>query len=187
MHTFGITGHTDLTEHTKRLVLREIVDHLRRLDRPAHGVSCLAAGADQVFVAAVTATGGTYDVILPCRDYRDQMINPAEHHHFDGLLDGAGETVVLPAHRSGAEAYAAANRELVARSAHLFAVWDGVPDHRPGTTAHAVRLAERDGKPVTVVWPSGARRTGRRRPTAATPARSGAEADLCTVGTSTPS
>ena len=75
----GVTGHINLTRDTELLVADALRVELRRIsDRPVHGVTCLAGGADQVFARTILDLGGTYDVILPARDYRAAVIAPGE-------------------------------------------------------------------------------------------------------------
>lgn len=164
MLNIGIAGHIQITETTTRLVRDALVDHLCRRTMPVHGVSCLAPGADQVFVETLIDLGLTYDVILPARDYRDRTITARDRDRFDRLLAGAEEVIPLAFEHSGPAAYAAANALLVARCRELIAVWDGLADRRPGTTAHAIGLARRSSVPVTRIWPDRARRSPRARP-----------------------
>ncbi|SCF15301.1 hypothetical protein GA0074695_3827 [Micromonospora viridifaciens] len=156
----GITGHINLTPATERLVADALRVELRRIsDRPVHGVTCLAAGADQIFARAVLATGGTYEVILPARDYRSVAIGPDHRAAFDELLENATEVVHTGHDRSGTAAYVAANRELLRRVQRLVAVWDGEPGCHDASTDRTVEWARQRGIPTTVLWPTGARRT----------------------------
>ncbi|MEU4242919.1 hypothetical protein [Actinoplanes sp. NPDC026619] len=170
----GITGHIHLRRTTTRLVRQALADLLRASPKPLHGVSCLAPGPDQTFIELIRELGGTYDVILPARDYRDRVIRPRGRRHFDELLAGAAEVVPTEFAHDHPAAYALANNRLVERCRELIAVWDGMADDRPGSTAHAVALARRAGVPVIPLWPTGAERLarpaaelGRARPQAA--------------------
>jgi hypothetical protein len=154
----GITGHIHLGPATTKLVRRALADRLRSLPVPLHGISCLAPGPDQTFIDLVRDLGGTYDVIMPARDYRDRVIRLRGRRHFDELLAGAVEIVPAELDHRHPDVYAQANARLVERCRELIAVWDGVADERPGSTAHAVTLARRSAVPVTLVWPSGAKR-----------------------------
>lgn len=157
----GITGHIHLGPATTKMVRRALADHLRRLPAPLHGVSCLAPGPDQAFIELIRELGGTYDVIMPACDYRDRVIRLRGRRHFDELLAGAVEIVPAELGHRHPAAYAQANVRLVDRCRDLIAVWDGIADERPGSTAHAVTLARRSAVPVTLVWPSGAKRLAR--------------------------
>ncbi|MEV4712855.1 hypothetical protein [Micromonospora sp. NPDC049374] len=155
----GVTGHINLTPATERLVAEAIRLELRRIsDRPVHGVTCLAAGTDQIFARAVLDGGGTYEVVLPAPDYRD-TIAPAARGAFDELL-GRATRVLHTGHRtSGTAAYVAANRELLLRVQRLLAVWDGEPGCHDASTDRTVGWARERGIPTTVIWPADARRS----------------------------
>ncbi|GIJ27466.1 hypothetical protein Vqi01_26280 [Micromonospora qiuiae] len=159
----GVAGHINLTPATERLVADALRVELRRISaRPVHGVTCLAAGTDQVFARVVLATGGSYEVVLPALDYRD-TIDPAYRAAFDELLDRA-TLVVHTGHRnSGTAAYVAANRELLNRVERLVAVWDGEPGCHAASTDRTVRMARQRSIPTTVIWPADARRASRDR------------------------
>ncbi|MFU8853184.1 hypothetical protein ACNAW0_19665 [Micromonospora sp. SL1-18] len=156
----GITGHINLAPATERLVADALRVELRRIsDRPVHGVTCLAGGADQIFARAVLATGGTYEVVLPAPDYRSVAIAPDSRAAFDELLQRATEIIHTGHVRSGTAAYVAANRELLRRIQRLVAVWDGEPGCHAAATDRTVDWARRRGIPTTILWPTGARRT----------------------------
>ncbi|GIJ80432.1 hypothetical protein SAMN05443287_10455 [Micromonospora phaseoli] len=157
----GVTGHINLTPATERLVADALRVELRRTsDRPVHGVTCLAAGTDQIFARAVLDSGGTYEVILPARDYRD-TIRPASRADFDELLNRATQVIHTGYRTSGTAAYVAANRELLLRVQRLLAVWDGEPGCHAASTDRTVTLARARGIPTTVLWPANSRRASR--------------------------
>ncbi|QLQ36697.1 hypothetical protein [Micromonospora robiginosa] len=156
----GVTGHINLTPDTELLVADALRAELRRVgDRPVRGVTCLAAGTDQVFARTVLELGGTYDVVLPARDYRTAVIAAAHRAAFDELLAGAGAVIHTGYDHSGTPAFLAANQELVRRVDRLLAVWDGVPGCHEASTDRTIDFARGLGVPVTVLWPAGARRT----------------------------
>src|SRR5262249_167337 len=158
----GITGHTNLTEAATRLVYRNLVTVLRRTVGGLRGVTCLAEGADQIFAEAILAARGSYEVIVPARDYRTRAIRPENTRRFDSLIRGAGNGMHLRREGWKEGAFASANAAMIARSDRIVAVWDGRTSGRVGGTAHTVAMAERAGMPVTRVWPAGARRVARR-------------------------
>ncbi|GIJ23589.1 hypothetical protein [Micromonospora lutea] len=155
----GITGHINLTSATELLVAEAIrVELLRISDQPVHGVTCLAAGTDQIFARVLVDCGGTYEVILPAPDYRD-TIAAARRAAFDELLDRATEVIHTGHRTSGTAAYVAANRQLLLRVQRLLAVWDGAPGCHDASTDRMVGWARERGIPTTVIWPADARRT----------------------------
>lgn len=153
----GITGHVRLTAGSRALVRAALRDRLRRYgDRPLHGVTCLAAGADQLFAEALLAENGTYEIILPAGDYREREIGRANRLTFDHLLRQARQvSYAFPV--SCEQAFAAAGYRMLDRCDELLAVWDG-GGGGIGGTAEIVAEARRRGLPVDVVWPPGARR-----------------------------
>lgn len=157
MTRIGVTGHLRLSSATTTMVYRALCDELRaHPPETLHGVTCLAAGADQLFARAVLAAGGTFEAILPAPDYRDAVVEPANRPDFDDLVARAERVTCLPFERSGPAAYLAASEELLRRSDLLFAVWDGTTAGRLGETAQVVAIAREQDIPVRVLWPDGA-------------------------------
>jgi hypothetical protein len=159
MIRIGVTGHSNLAPESTELVLGALRAVLEsHAGDGLHGITCLAAGADQLFALAVRSLGGRYDVILPAPDYRDAVVKPANREDFDALLADASDVRFMPFETSGREAYMAASDALVTRSERLLAVWDGQPSGGHGGTADVVTHARRAGIPVDVIWPAGAQR-----------------------------
>jgi hypothetical protein len=171
----GVTGHINLAAGTDALVRRALAEYLTTVRATGIvGVTCLAAGADQLFAQSVRDAGGAYDVILPGPDYRARVPDD-ERPQFDDLLSGA-RAVAYAAESSGAAAYVAASHLLLDRVDVLVAVWDGRPCADPASTAAVVSAARRRGLDPTVIWPAGAARspdppTGCGPPDTAGPAR----------------
>jgi len=171
----GVTGHTDLSRTTVRLVTADLRDQLRRMrravlgeSRPLIGVSCLAPGADCVFAEVVLALDGSLEVILPSADYADSQIPDRYAPVFHGLLRRAGSVRTAGWANAGPRAYAAANEMMLDSVDRLVAVWSGAQSGQLGGTAHAVSAARARRIPVTVIWPEGSRRG--RPPAPAEPA-----------------
>jgi hypothetical protein len=151
----GVTGHIALTVGSLPIIQAALLQVLRQLPT-VHGVTCLAPGSDQLFVRAVRAAGGTYEVVLPSRNYfagtpRSRW-RPTRR-----LLKRATDVTIATTRATGSAAHAAASRELLNRCDRLIAVWDGRPAD-VGSTAHTVEQAQRLGMDVIVVWPAGAAR-----------------------------
>ncbi|MDW5328155.1 hypothetical protein [Plantactinospora sp. KLBMP9567] len=159
MARIGVTGHVVLADGTAELVYARLTEELRPYAGPElHGVTCLADGADQLFARAVLASGGSYEAVIPARDYRQRAVRAHNLSAFDELLCRATSVSYMPFPRSGREAYLAASLEMLCRCERLFAVWDGNPSADVGDTADVVRAAQSRNLPVTVLWPAGARR-----------------------------
>ena len=56
------------------------------------------------------------------------------------------------------DAHMEASSAMLTTADRLFAVWDGKPARGYGGTADVVAYARRHGKPVHVIWPTGAER-----------------------------
>jgi hypothetical protein len=153
MARIGVTGHVDLPVGTAVRIFELLRAALREYGADVHGVTCLARGADQIFARAVLAQRGTFEVVLPARDYREQVIAATNRVDFDALLGRASRVSWMPYEHSGRVAYMAASQELLRRCDRLFAIWDGRPSTRLGDTADVVRAARDLGVPVTVLWP----------------------------------
>lgn len=159
MPRIGVTGHVMLAAGTAELIYRSLVDELRQYaGDELHGITCLADGADQLFARAILALNGTYEVIIPALDYRRQMVEWHNRAAFDELLGRACTVTYLPFKHSNRRAFMTASEEVLSRCDLLVAVWDGAPSRTLGDTADVVRAALARGLPVTVVWPTGARR-----------------------------
>jgi hypothetical protein len=71
MTTFALTGHMNLTSATVPMIRDAIRAVLApHADSGLVGVSCLAAGADDIFADVILELGGTLNVILPAADCR---------------------------------------------------------------------------------------------------------------------
>lgn len=153
----GVTGHIRLTGMLVPLIYPSLVRRLRRF-RSVHGVTCFAPGADRLFLRAVRAVGGTYEIVLPTPDYLSrQRLTGGARARARTLLKHARPVLRLPRAEPDV-AYAAASGELLRRCDHLVALWDGEMRGQPGGTAHTVERAAQLGMPVTIIWPTGVAR-----------------------------
>ena len=157
MIRIGITGHRGLPPDVNGAVTEMVKAHLEPYGCEMVGLSCLADGADAVFAEAVVSTGAPLEAIVPASGYREAL--PAEHHPvYDRLLGQAVLVHELPHSESDPGAHMAAGRLMVEKCDQLVAVWDGLPPRGPGGTADVVDYARSLHRPVTVLWPEGARR-----------------------------
>lgn len=153
----GISGHQVLP----RSVVDLLQDRLRTLFGEAGpglvGVSCLAAGADQIFARGVLAAGGDLVAVIPSEGY-EATFDAEGLAEYRRLLARAGKVIHLPNASPTDEAFMDGGREVVRRSDRLVAVWDGEPARGWGGTADVVAFARGLERPVDVVWPEGVRR-----------------------------
>ncbi len=157
----GITGHQDIPE----AVAGQIREAMVRTCAPSApgfvGMTCLAAGVDQMFASVVLELGGQLHAIVPSCDYESAFDDPASLARYRQLLARASDTTTLrqfPAPTE--EAFLAGGQTIVDRSDLIVAVWDGLPARGTGGTADIVEYAIAQGKPVTNLWPDGASRGG---------------------------
>ncbi|MFJ6615506.1 hypothetical protein ACIQPT_35105 [Streptomyces sp. NPDC091289] len=162
MVTVSVTGHMDLADEAVGAVRAALRERLAGLHGdPLVGRSCLARGADTLFAEQILALGGRLSAIIPSRDYRDAVVDPADLTRFDTLCEAAEEVVIMPYEHAGRAAYEAANSTLLQGADCLLAVWDGrAPTGHGGGTADTVAAARSAGLTVDVVWPPGSRRRG---------------------------
>jgi hypothetical protein len=153
----AVTGHRDLTDRTADLVRSAIRRALRPYGPDVVGISCLAAGADQIFAQTVLELGGTLHAIVAADGYR-RTLPAAARSAYDDLLGRAHHVERLPFPQPSPDSYAAANEAMLRAAHRLIAVWDGAPARGRGGTAEAVREAQRRAIGVHVMWPRGARR-----------------------------
>lgn len=158
MVRIGVTGHMNITEATVPLVY-EAISKILGGDTVSGlvGVSCIARGADSVFARAVLDAGGSLEVVLPSRNYRERKVKPVHSELFDKLLSSASKVHMMDFDDAGREAYEAANEAMLSSCTRLVAVWDGDVS-QPGGTGTVVELARERGVPVEIVWPDGAAR-----------------------------
>ncbi|GAB3482142.1 hypothetical protein [Nocardiopsis coralliicola] len=156
MPRIAVTGHRGLPDAARGQIDAELRTRLASAADPV-GLSCLADGADALFARALLDAGGTLEAVVPAAEYRDGL--PDEHlRTYDELLRSAAAVHRLPQVRSTAHAHLEAGRFMVDRCDEVVAVWDGRPARGPGGTADIVAYARSAGRPVTVIWPEGARR-----------------------------
>jgi hypothetical protein len=179
VRAIGVTGHVNVNEDVARWVTEALTERLSHPDSPGrpgnpalHGVTCLAEGADQIFARVVLTLRGTFDVVLPARDYAQRMEQTANAATFRELLSQARHVRTMPFATSSRRAYLAASQAMLRRCNLLFAVWDGQPSRHVGDTADVVAKARAQQVEVVVLWPEGA---CRGPPPAATPPGSTAD------------
>jgi hypothetical protein len=151
----AVTGHRDLDGRTAAMVDAEIRGLLGEPPRDLVGVSCLAAGADQIFARAVLDLGGRLEVIVPAAGYA-AALEPWAKQGFEELVRRASRVWTLPHSRPGPGSYLDAGLTMLDRVDSLVAVWDGHAARGRGGTAEIVEHARRRRMAVHVVWPQGA-------------------------------
>lgn len=153
----GLTGHQAMPaaafEYAERGLRRLLAENPKPL-----GVCSLAAGADQLFARLVLELGGSLHAVIPCQGY-ERTFGPEDLAGYRELRAAATETTVLDHDEPSEPAYHAAGLHVVEHCDLLAAVWDGQPARGLGGTGDIVRYARAVGRPVTILWPQGVRRS----------------------------
>jgi len=159
MVRIGITGHRDipgaLLGEVRIGIRAEFRGHAGRTP-VVEALSCLAAGADQMFADIALDCGVPVTAVIPgMRDYEKSLDGAEALSAYERLLKECAGRVELPFEKSDEEAYLAAGRWIVDHCDRLVAVWDGRPARGTGGTGDIVEYARLSGRPVTVVWRAG--------------------------------
>src|SRR6266496_2236684 len=115
MSRIGITGHQKLATDTERFVAARLQQLLAQYERLV-GITSLAAGTDQLFARIVLMLGGTLEVIVPAKTYRETFSSREDLAVYDTLLRQAAKIAVLPFVHPSEEAFMAAGRKVVQQS-----------------------------------------------------------------------
>ena len=155
----GITGHQNIPEAVAGQIREAMVRTCAPFAPDFVGMSCLAAGVDQMFASVVIELGGLLHAVVPSGDYESSFNDPAALARYRQQLERASQTTTLRQFPAPSEdAYLAAGRTIVERADLIVAVWDGLPARGTGGTADIVEYAIAQGKPVTNLWPEGVSR-----------------------------
>ena len=158
MAIFGFSGHRDLPDEARAFIQEQLTLLLAPVGPEATGICSLASGADQLFASTLLALGGSLGVVVPSDDY-EQTFDAEDRARYRALLARASRVETLPFPSSSDEAFSAAGRRVVDVSDAMIAAWDGEHARGPGGTGDVVAYARQVGRPVTVLWPRGVRRT----------------------------
>lgn len=150
----GVTGHRVVPDAVLPAVRSGMRSALRG-SCPVRALSCLAAGADQLFAWIALEQGVPLTAVLPGMDYESHLGDAEVRAAYRDLLKRSTDCVELPREPTHEEAYYAAGRYVVDHVDRLVAVWDGAPARGLGGTGDIVDYARTAGVPVTVLWAAG--------------------------------
>jgi hypothetical protein len=114
------------------------------------GVTCLAAGADQLFARAILRHGGSIEAVVPFAGYEKIFSSAADRTEFCRLLSLANRRTELSPTGSQEQAYLEAGKFVVKHSETMVVVWDGKPAAGLGGTGDIVQVAKARGMPI--IW-----------------------------------
>ncbi|GGM94806.1 hypothetical protein [Streptomyces fuscichromogenes] len=154
----GVTGHRAIPASVLPAVRSALRRQFSRTDVELEALSCLAAGADQLFADIALAHGVPVTAVIPGMDYEAHLGDEDVRTTYRRILRSCATRVDLPLQPTHEQAYFAAGCWIVDHCDHLIAVWDGHPARGLGGTGDVVAYARRSGVPVAVLWEPGARR-----------------------------
>lgn len=161
MPKIALAGHRELAAETLTLVDDAVRDELSHAVRGSHravvGVTCLAPGAEQLLARAIADLGGELEVVIPAASFLDHLPTAARPE-YQALLARSRTLHHLPASESDECVCREAGYFMLVLADQLLVVWDGTNPRGTDTTAGVVAAARARGLPVTVIWPTGARR-----------------------------
>ncbi len=137
----GVSGHQNLGGHEEiAWVLTTLTAVICRFNTQM-GLTCLAAGTDQLFALALLNNKIPYTVVIPCQGYETTFGGPSELNTYQQLLKNSTAITRLPHSTPSEDAYWDAGKYIVSHSDHLVVVWDGQPARGLGGTGDVVDYA----------------------------------------------
>lgn len=157
MTRIGVTGHRQIPAAALPTVRSGMTAELSG-GTAVEALSCLAAGADQLFADIALDSGVPVTAVIPGMDYEAHLGDEEVRTEYRRLLKSCTTRVDLPLQPTHEEAYFAAGCWIVDHSDVLLAVWDGHRSRGLGGTADVVTYARLTGVPVRVLWSPGVTR-----------------------------
>ncbi|WP_293957371.1 MULTISPECIES: hypothetical protein [unclassified Sphingobacterium] len=148
----GITGHQKLEVYDKKWIISEIKRFLIKND-VEKGISCLAAGADQIFCDELINYNIKFDVVIPCHDYKLTFSDNKDLEHYNSLINFSNKIFKLEFDKPSETAFYEAGIEIVRQSDSIIAIWDGEQAKGLGGSGDIVKLALNGNKNVYHINP----------------------------------
>lgn len=117
------------------------------------GVSCLAAGADQIFASIVLELGAKLEAVIPCKNYESAFENNTSLSLFRELSDLSASHHRLAYIEPSKTAFLKGGQRVVEVSECMFFVWDGEVAEGLGGTGDIVSYALERGVPFVHLNP----------------------------------
>jgi hypothetical protein len=148
----GFTGHQQLGDvATAAWVRSAIRGEVQRVGITV-GLSCLAAGSDQLFADVLIDEHLAHEAVIPCAGY-ESTFGSESLKTFERLLRLAARIHRLPFDAPSEEAFLAAGKWIVMQCQVLVAVWNGLPARGLGGTGDVVGLARAERRPLVHINP----------------------------------
>lgn len=150
----GVSGHQKFSsEEEKYWVQRVMSERLNQFCQGYTGISCLAAGTDQLFAEIVLRAGFSLEEVLPCRGYIETFRNDADRKSYESISAKASRHHRLEYPEPTEEAFLRAGQFVVEISDFMFFVWNGRPAEGRGGTEDIVKFARNRGVLFTHINP----------------------------------
>jgi len=144
----GITGHQDLGSDVTVGWVRSALSDAVRQYSVTEGLTCLAAGTDQLYAEILRQNNIPYTSVIPSHNYEKTFEVKSHCANYRTLLAHAQNTITLDFAEPGETAFFEAGKEVVNMSAVVFAVWNGQEAKGLGGTADIVKYALDNNKKV---------------------------------------
>lgn len=131
----GVSGHQNIEPLEARLWVDTVIrSEFLKLPEFTTGLSCLAAGADQLFALAVINAESTLEAVVPCRDYLSAFKDDESRALYIALYEKCALHHHLAFDLPSEEAFLTAGKTVVDLSDLMFFIWDGQPAAGKGGT-----------------------------------------------------
>ena len=151
--TVGVSGHQKLPSNSVAWVRNSLRNALLE-HRVSKGVSCLAAGTDQLFALAVLELGLKLEAVIPCDNYSSAFPDESTRATYSDLLRRASSHCRLPFTAPSEEAFLRGGERVVDLADLMLFVWSGNPAAGRGGTADIVNYAVSKNVPFIHINPS---------------------------------
>jgi hypothetical protein len=153
-HVVGFSGHRQISDRGG--LGGAIAGELASLQRMAHGewlgLSSVAEGGDQLFIAQIRALGLAWHAVLPLPKAEFAAdFPPDEWAQVEKIIDGAEHVRVITENGTREDAYLDCGMATVDGADVLLAVWDGEPARGKGGTGDVVAYARSLGRPLILI------------------------------------
>jgi hypothetical protein len=150
----GISGHQNIQPKSALGWIEAAIRNELRNQQASVGISCLAAGADQIFAKVVLEIGLELEAVIPCLGYESAFSDNESRERFSKMIELATVQQVLDFASPTEEAFFAAGKHVVDASDFMIFVWDGMPARGLGGTADIVAYARTKRLPFTQLNPT---------------------------------
>ena len=137
----ALTGHQHLGSS---IIEKRLAEALRIcIDRESvtSGLTCLAAGSDQVFAQCLLQLSIPFSVTIPCQQYERTFKDPKDLIQYHHLLASASEVEMLDYELPSEQAFYQAGKRITQMCDILIAVWNGKKSKGLGGTGDIVEFA----------------------------------------------